>query len=92
MLAAAVGNCLAASLLFCLRKFRQTPGHIVAQVVGHLAREPRGRLRIRALDVTVHLGDATEPLTRLARCLKEFEDYCIVTQSVGEGHSGECAR
>ncbi|RPI44333.1 MAG: OsmC family peroxiredoxin [Betaproteobacteria bacterium] len=85
LLAAAVGNCLAASLLFCLRKFKQTPGNVVAQVEGQLEREQRGRLRVARLDVVIHLGEAQGPVSRLAHCLREFEDYCVVTQSVRRG-------
>ncbi|RPI45789.1 MAG: OsmC family peroxiredoxin [Betaproteobacteria bacterium] len=85
LLAAAVGNCLAASLLFCLRKFKQDPGAIVAQVVGHLERGDRGRLRVGSLDVLIHLGDPAGPVPRLAHCLREFEDFCVVTQSVRRG-------
>lgn len=85
LLAAAVGNCLTASLLFCLRKFKQDPGTLIAQVIGQFEREQHGRLRIGSLDVLIHLGEPVEPLPRLAHCLREFEDFCVVTQSVRRG-------
>lgn len=83
MLAATIGNCLAASLLLCLEKSRADVGDIKAVVEGRLGRNERGRWRITELHVTLHApGVAPE---KLARCRELFEDYCIVTQSVRSG-------
>ncbi|WP_287816681.1 hypothetical protein, partial [Idiomarina sp.] len=38
ILAASVANCLAASLMFALRKFKDEPGKVSAKVKGHLDR------------------------------------------------------
>ena len=86
LIAAAVGNCLSASLVFCLRtKFRQDTKPLRASVTGHIARNERGRLRIGGLDVEIHLGEDAAALPHLERCLAQFEDFCIVTESVRQG-------
>lgn len=84
MLAAAVGNCLSASLVFCLGKADADPGHVEAHVEGTLVRNDEGRLRIGGLDVTITLPDPPGE-GALDRCKDVFEDYCTVTQSVRRG-------
>jgi uncharacterized OsmC-like protein len=51
VLAAAIGNCLAASFAFCLRKVRLEPVDVTADVVAHVARNEQGRYRIKGIDV-----------------------------------------
>jgi uncharacterized OsmC-like protein len=85
LLAAAVMNCLASSLLYCLRKSRVDVSEMRASVVGTLGRSERGRLRIDSLDVTLEPGVAPEQLDRMSRCERLFEDYCVVTESVRRG-------
>lgn len=82
LLAAAVGNCLAASLLFSLRKYKQQPEPISAAVTSEVARNAEGRLRIKALHVALTLGQPAAALQHLERALAQFEDFCTVTQSV----------
>lgn len=84
LLAAAVGNCLAASLMFAIRKFKEDPGIVKANVVGNLSRVD-GRFRIESLKVQVELGNSAEAIPHLQRALAQFEDFCIVTQSVRQG-------
>jgi uncharacterized OsmC-like protein len=85
ILGAAVGNCLAASLTFCLRKSRTAVEGMTAQVVTHVRRNEAGKFRISAIDVelTSHVDDADRG--RLDRCEALFEDFCIVTESVRHG-------
>lgn len=85
ILAAAVGNCLSASLLFCARKARLNVKGIHTNVAVEIVRNERGRLRIRKMRVEIipALEAAEEGATQ--RCLELFEDYCVVTQSVREG-------
>ena len=85
LLGAAVGSCLGASLLFCLRKSRVAVHDLRTTVEGTLVRNERGRLRIGSLRVHLAPGVAAEDRARLARCTELFEDFCIVTQSVREG-------
>ena len=85
LLAAAVANCLAASLLFCLRKYRAEIGPIRGETQGKLVRNEHGRWRVGSLDVTLQLADAMQSVPVLERCLRQFEDFCIVTESVRRG-------
>jgi uncharacterized OsmC-like protein len=85
LLAAAVGNCLSASLLFCLQKKDASPRSIKAQVTCILVRNERQRLRIGGLEVEISLDAADFDATRLKRCLDMFEDFCVVTASLREG-------
>jgi uncharacterized OsmC-like protein len=83
MLSAAIGNCLAASLTFCLRRARIDVQDMTADVTTHLARNERGRLRIRGIDV--QLEPVVAAGTNIDRCEALFEDFCIVTASVRNG-------
>lgn len=85
LIAAGVGNCLAASLLFCLKKSRVEPRGVSAEVAGTLARNDRGRLRLGPLTVRLVVDGAGEHEARLERCLGLFEDYCVVTESIRQG-------
>jgi uncharacterized OsmC-like protein len=84
VLGAAVGNCLAASLTFCLRRARVDVTGLEARVSTRVARNERGRYRIEAIEVELDpaLADAAG---KLARCAELFEDFCIVTESVRRG-------
>lgn len=82
MLAGAVGNCLSASLLFALRKFRQAPDPIRTEVTAEVGRNAEGRLRVLGMQVTLTLGVPAASLQHLDRVLAGFEAYCTVTQSV----------
>ncbi len=85
MLGVAVGHCLSASLLFCLRKYRIEVGEMRSRVDGTLVRNERGRLRVGRLKVTLDPVLSPEDGERAERCLQSFEDYCIVTESVRHG-------
>ncbi|WP_430458161.1 OsmC family protein [Rheinheimera sp.] len=84
LLAAAVANCLAASLLFSVRKFKEDPGPVTAEVRGELERQD-GRLRISKLQVDLQLGHNAVEIPHLERALSQFENFCVVTQSVRQG-------
>jgi uncharacterized OsmC-like protein len=85
VLGAAVGNCLAASLAFCLRRARIEPTELAAHVTTHVHRDEKGRFRISGIDVelTPEFGTAEAPRTE--RCEALFEDFCTVTASVRRG-------
>lgn len=85
LLAAAVANCLSASLLFCLEKSRTPPGALRSTVTGTLARNAAGRLRIAGLEVAIDLEGMQDAGNRLARCGELFEEFCVVTASVRQG-------
>ncbi len=85
LLAAGVANCLSASLLFALRKFKNQPGRIVCSVSARMERNEKGRLRIGGVKVAIQIDSPAETLAHLDRVLAQFEDFCIVTQSVRSG-------
>ena len=85
LLAAAVANCLAVSLLHCLRKARVPVVGLEASAVTTLGRNARGRLRIERIVVLLDPRIAPEHMNRLSRCVTLFEDFCIVTESVKQG-------
>ena len=84
-LAAAVGNCLSDSLLFALRKFKQAPEPIECTVTAEVGRNEEKRLRVLKMTAVLKLGVAAASLQHLDRVLDQFEAFCTVTQSVGQG-------
>jgi organic hydroperoxide reductase OsmC/OhrA len=86
LIAAAVANCLSASLLFCLSgKFRQPIAPLRTRVHAELARNDKGRVRIGRIDVTIRLAEEAAAVQHMERCLAQFEDFCVVTESVRHG-------
>ena len=85
LLASAVGSCLADSLLFALRKFKQKPEPITCSVEAVKGRNEQGRLRVVAIKAVLTLGVPGESIEHLGRVLEQFEAFCTVTQSVGQG-------
>lgn len=84
LLGAAIANCLAASLLFAIRKFKEDPGTLTVDVSGEMERQ-NGRLRISSVKVNLHLGNESAAIPHIQRALAQFEDFCVVTQSVRQG-------
>ena len=84
LVGAAAGNCLSASLLFCLQKAKVDIKGIKTVVEGEVVRNEKKRLRIGKLKVTVGLDTEAER-AKLERCFGLFEDYCLVTQSLRDG-------
>ncbi len=85
LLAAAVGNCLSDSLLFALRKFKQTPEPLHCTMDVEVGRNEQKRLRVLKMTAALHLGVPASSLEHLDRVLDQFDAYCTVTQSVGQG-------
>ena len=85
LLCAAVGNCLSDSLLFALRKFKQSPEPLRCEVQAEVGRNVDGRMRVLNMLATLHLGVPAAQLEQLERVLGQFEGFCTVTQSVGQG-------
>lgn len=84
ILAAAIGDCLSASLVFCLKRRGVTVKDLKADVHVKLTRNENKRLRIGSVAVKIHpQGDI--PSDAFDACLQTFEDFCVVTQSVREG-------
>jgi uncharacterized OsmC-like protein len=85
LLAAAVGNCLADSLLFAMRKFKQNPDPLRCDFQAQVGRNNEGRLRVLQIRAVLTLGVTAASLEHLDRVLEQFESFCTVTQSVGQG-------
>ncbi|BAK77052.1 OsmC family protein [Pseudogulbenkiania sp. NH8B] len=85
LLLAAVANCLSASLLFALRKFKQQGEPLQTTASCLIDRNETGRLRVMSIDVTLRLGQSASGIDHLDRILGGFQEYCTVSQSVGRG-------
>ena len=86
VLAAAMGNCLSASLMFCLQRARAEVGDIETRVEGKLMRNENGRWRILEVNVEIIPEiDLDKFQSQYNRCMDLFEDFCIVSQSVEKG-------
>lgn len=85
LLVAAVANCLSASLLFALRKFKNHPGTLVTHARATLERNANSRLRVARIAVAIELPEPVADYAFAARLLEQFEDFCVVTESVRAG-------
>jgi uncharacterized OsmC-like protein len=85
LLAAAVGQCMSSSLIYCLKKARIPIRNLETTVKTNLFKNEKGQTRIRSIDVQIDLEVNEEDKTRVQRCLTIFEDYCTVTQSIRKG-------
>jgi organic hydroperoxide reductase OsmC/OhrA len=85
LLTAAVANCLSASLLFALRKYKNQPGTITTKAVATLGRNEAGRMRVERIDAHIQLADRAEDYQQIERILAQFEAFCVVTESVRHG-------
>ncbi|HMM72729.1 MAG TPA: OsmC family protein [Rhodocyclaceae bacterium] len=85
LLAAAAANCLSASLLFALSKFKQDAGEVRAEARCEIGRNEQNRLRVSGITVHLTLGRPAADIQHLDRILGQFEDFCTVTQSIRHG-------
>ena len=85
ILAAAIGHCLSSSLIYCLKKVRVGVKDLETTVKVNFFRNKKGKRRIASMDVQIRLRANEADESRVPRCLKIFEDYCTVTQSVIKG-------
>ena len=85
LLTAAVGSCLSDSLLFALRKFKQSPEPVRCEMRADVGRNSEGRMRVLRMKAVLTLGVAANQLAHLDRALDQFEEFCTVTQSVRAG-------
>ncbi|HTZ61373.1 MAG TPA: OsmC family protein [Thermoplasmata archaeon] len=85
-LAAAIGHCMSSTLYNTLERAHVAVAPIRTTVRATVARNDRGRLRVRNLTVELH----TRPLREEDRasfehCVEIFDDYCTVSGAVREG-------
>lgn len=85
-LAVAVGHCMSSTLVECLRRARIPVRRFSTRVRPVFGRNPRGRLRVVRLEVTLAVDPMDEAdRERMQNCLAIFEDLCPVTGAVREG-------
>ncbi len=85
LLVAAVANCMSASLLFALRKYKNQPGPITTKAVATMGRNASGRQRVERIDTHIQLAERAGDHQHIERILAQFEDFCVVTESVRHG-------
>ena len=85
LLIAGVANCLCASLVFALGKFRQDGGGVSAEATCRIGRNDDARLRIVGVDVRITLGATAADMPRIDRVLDQFQRFCTVSESVKLG-------
>jgi len=85
LLLAGVANCLSASLVFALGKYKQDPGALKAVATATLGRNENNRLRIQAINVHLELQKPGATIDHLERVLAQFEEFCTVSMSVKQG-------
>ncbi len=85
LLAAAMGNCLSSSLLFCLQRARAPIKGMKTEVNCKMTRNEKGRWRITEILVELNPDVDKEYISQMEKCIKLFEDFCIVSKSVQQG-------
>lgn len=85
LLAAGVANCLCASLVFALGKFKQDAQGLEAEATCQIGRSADGRLRIDGITVEIALGAPIADADRMGRALAQFQRFCTVSESVKAG-------
>jgi len=86
VLAAAVANCLSASLAFCLRKSKIEVKGVRAEAEPSIERNKEGYWRVTKINVRIkpETADSADQ-HKVRKCLEIFENYCVVTGAVREG-------
>ena len=82
LLAAAVGNCLSASLTFCLMKKKVQLYDLKTEVTYKRARNEDGYWRIKEIDVTLKPEIDDPDNANFKRCSEIFVNYCVVSASI----------
>lgn len=88
ILAAAITDCLSASLTFCLEKSHAPLDDLEATTTVEIGRNDQGYWRVKQVDVELTAGfeklDETA-LKRFEKCKEKFFNYCIVSASIKDG-------
>ena len=84
LVGAAVANCLCASLLFALKKKKQWLPSMRADILGEIAKV-EGFWRIVKINVEIQADTAAVDPEILNTAVQQFENFCIVTQSIRRG-------
>ena len=68
-----------------MRKYKNAPGALHAEITATPMRNAEGRWRIPQASVEIRLAEDGGAHVQLDHVLAQFEQFCIVTQSVREG-------
>ncbi|MHA1346456.1 MAG: OsmC family protein [Candidatus Heimdallarchaeaceae archaeon] len=85
LLAAAIGNCLSASLTFCLTKKKNTVNELKTKVILYRERNKEGFWRISEANVTISPDIENAEDISVQRCEEVFRNYCILSSSLEDG-------
>lgn len=85
LLLAAVGSCMSSSFHFAMAKFREQPGRISTEARATVDRDESRRLRVQAIEITIHFTAEAASIGHLPRILDQFEQFCTVGASVARG-------
>ena len=85
LLNAAIANCLSASLVFALAKFKNKVQSVRATASAKVGRNAENRMRVESVQVNIALPGEAGDYAMLDRVLSQFENFCTVTESVREG-------
>ncbi len=85
LLAAAIGNCLSASLYFCLTKKKNTVNELKTKVIIFRERNKEGFWNISEANVTITPDIENTEDVSVQRCIEIFRKYCIVSSSIEKG-------
>jgi uncharacterized OsmC-like protein len=82
-----IGGCLATTFAYSLQRRSIGVNGIDVVVDGRLAHvEPKKRLRLINVDVKItYLPQPNTSLKKINMCIEEFEEFCIVSQSIQNG-------
>lgn len=86
LLALSVLSCLAASFTFCLKKRGFTLEDLTGKAEVVIRRNENGFWRVKAIDISITPKiDDPNVLKRADKCMKFFEQYCIISESLRDG-------
>jgi len=85
LMGAAVGNCLSASLVFCLSKKRVNLKNLKTKITLKRKRNDKGYWNISGIVVDLQPEIAEEDRERFDKCVEIFRNYCIVSNSIETG-------
>ncbi|TET75565.1 MAG: OsmC family peroxiredoxin [Candidatus Heimdallarchaeota archaeon] len=85
LLAAAVGNCLSASLIFCVTKKKLAVTNLKTKVKFTRKRNEDGFWRISKIDVNLEPEVESKEAAQYIKCVDIFRNYCIVSGSIKAG-------
>ncbi len=78
-----IGGCLGSSFVYCLQKNNVEINNLSLIVEGIIKHQgPKMRLRLKEVDVEIHVEIKEIYSQRLEHCLSTFQEFCVVTNSL----------